>query len=220
MGCSGRYADAWQYAAFWCVGSIIKGMDTAGAAAPGNAFLTDSQADFLSAGVKPNQGMRLYNLRSGLNGPITAADTNILTATGLLWIGGDSYRVVTIDGMEIAMIENDLDIVASDIHAALAASGACDCTLAAWALTYLAKLNIIEAGVFHTCPCADPKLAPENKWTYLEWINDQMDKIRDGRIEVCSGSTGSEYPAIGFAEQSSTEFALARKLAKELEDIW
>lgn len=215
MACTGRYAEAWQYAAFWCVGSLLKGSDTSAAVLPGNAFLTDSQADFLATGVKANIGMRVYNLRSGLNGPITAVDVNTLTATGVLWVAGDHYTIVTIDANEIAMIENDLDIVASDIHAALAASNACNCTLAAWAPVYLAKLNIIEAGVFHSCPCADPKLSAENKRTYLQWINDQMDKLRDGRIEVCDGASGSEFPAIDWAEHANNEFSTARLIIKE-----
>ena len=216
MGCSARYAEAWQYAAFWCGGSILKGIDTSGVASPGNAYLTDSQADFLATGVKSNIGMRVYNLRSGLDGPITDVDSTTITATGLLWIGGDSYRVVTIDVSEIATIENDLDVVASDIHAALAASGACDCTLASWAINYLSKLNIIEAGVFHMCPCARPELSAENKKTYLQWINDQMDKIRDGRIEVCEGATGSEFPAIDWAEHANNEFSYARMIEKKI----
>ena len=49
------------------------------------------------------------------------------------------------DPIAIADIERALDLAASDVHMALAAVGACDCTLASYALSYLKKLNVIDA---------------------------------------------------------------------------
>lgn len=210
MGCTGRYAEAWQYAAFWCVGSILTGTDDSGGA--GNASLQDSMANFVNLGVEAMTGMIIYNTTQGINGPITAVTPTTITATGVTWDNGDAYRVVPIDANERSTIEHYLNITAPNIHAALAASGACDCTLAGWADEYLAKINIIEAGSFHQCPCAQPgqRLSDEERRLWLEWSDRQLSLLRSGEIEVCAGATGSTFPAIGVAEQAVTEFAGAR----------
>lgn len=204
MTCSGAYSSAWAYAAFFCVGSLLKGEH--GAAGPGDAALTDAGVNFLNAGVKPNVGMVLYNLTDGTEGPVTAATEHTLTATGVTWDLADVYRIVMITAAQRSTIEHYLDVTAGDIHAARAASGGCDCTLAGWAHEHLEKLNIIEAGIFHECPCGDPKITDEQRRLYQEFITDQLAQIRDGRIELCEGETGSEYPAVGWAEQTVTEF--------------
>ena len=204
MTCSGAYAAGWQYAAFFCVGSLLKGEH--GGAGPGDAALSDAGVNFLNAGVKPNVGMVLYNLTAGTDGPVTAATEHTLTATGVTWDLGDVYRIVMITAAQRSTIEHYLAVTAGDIHAARAASGGCDCTLAGWAHEHLEKLNIIEAGIFHECPCGDPKITDEQRRLYQEFITDQLAQIRDGRIELCEGETGSEYPAIGWAEQTVTEF--------------
>jgi len=204
MTCSGAYAAGWQYAAFFCLGSLLKGEH--GGAGPGDAALSDAGVNFLNAGVKPNVGMVLYNLTAGTDGPVTAATEHTLTATGVTWDPLDVYRIVMITAAQRSTIEHYLDVTAGDIHAARAASGGCDCTLASWAHEHLEKLNIIEAGIFHECPCGDPKITDEQRRLYQEFITDQLAQIRDGRIELCEGATGSEYPAIGIAEQTVTEF--------------
>jgi hypothetical protein len=181
MTCSGRYAEAWQYAAFFCVGSLLKGEH--GGAGPGDAALSDAGVNFLNAGVKPNVGMVLYNLTAGTDGPVTAATEHTLTATGVTWDPLDVYRIVMITAAQRSTIEHYLDVTAGDIHAARAASGGCDCTLAGWAHEHLEKLNIIEAGIFHECPCGDPKITDEQRRLYQEFITDQLAQIRDGRIE-------------------------------------
>jgi hypothetical protein len=204
MTCSGAYAAGWQYAAFFCLGSLLKGEH--GGAGPGDAALSDAGVNFLNAGVKPNVGMVLYNLTAGTDGPVTAATEHTLTATGVTWDPLDVYRIVMITAAQRSTIEHYLDVTAGDIHAARAASGGCDCTLASWAHEHLEKLNIIEAGIFHECPCGDPKITDEQRRLYQEFITDQLAQIRDGRIELCEGATGSEFPAIGIAEQTVTEF--------------
>ena len=205
MGCNNAYASGWEYSRFWCVDTLLRGTDNSGGAA--NAALEDTIATFLTSGIVGNVGQVLYNLTQGTDGPVTTATETTLIATGVTWNDGDSYRISTMRGSHIVVVEGFLDITASDIHAALAASGACDCVLASWAPAYLAKLNIIEAGLFNQCPCDVKVLNDEDKRLFLEWINDQMDKLRDGRMEVCLGETGSEFPAVGFAEQATTEFA-------------
>lgn len=110
---------------------------------------------------------------------------------------------------EQATIETFLDLTAADIHAALAAAGMCDCTMAAWAADFLAKLQIIDAAAYYNCPCANPKLTPEARVALIDWMNLQFDNIRTMKIDLCAGHTGAEYPVIGWAEQARTEFGQA-----------
>ena len=207
MGCTGRFSEAWEYITFWCKESIITGANES--CFPGGPDLLDSDARFKTEGVVPNVGMILYNVTAGTSGEITAFTETTITATGVTWHENDIYRLVVITGKTIALIEHQLDITSSNIHAALAATGACDCTLAGWAVGYLAKLNILEAGVFHKCPCSRIP-SPEDQREYLTFINDQLRLLRTGEIDVCSGQGGSEWPASGWVEQSVTEFNAAR----------
>ena len=90
MPCTDKYAAAWHFASFFCVGSVRTGTDDSGGSA--NAALSDSTADFddIQAGV----GMVLYNTTQGTNGPVTARTPTTLTATGVTWDDGDAYRIV------------------------------------------------------------------------------------------------------------------------------
>lgn len=205
MACTGRYAEAWQFAAMNCPGNILKGQDRL--AGPAHADLTDTQADFTA--VHANQGYVLYNLTTGLSGPVTARTLNTLTATGVTWTIGDLYRIALLSGAEISAIESILDISASDIHSALAAANACSCTLATWAAQYLAKLNIIDAQVFYNCACGNTPISDDRKTALQTWVDAQLTLISNGTIEVCAGETGADFPAIDWAEQSGTAFAAA-----------
>lgn len=111
---------------------------------------------------------------------------------------------------EQAAIETFLDLVATDIAAALAQSGMCDCTLASWARDYLKKLNIIEAAAFYQCPCANPKLTDDMRGRLIDWTSLQLDAIRTMKVDVCQGATGADYPAIGWAEMGLTEWNEAK----------
>ena len=210
MACNGAYAESWQFAAFWCVGLLLTGADDSGGV--GNLSLNDSTADFEAADVQANVGMVLYNTTTGLSGPVTAVTAHTLTATGVTWTSGDAYRIVTIKADEISTIGHYLDIAASDIHVALAASGACDCTLASWATGYLEKLNIIDAAAYYQCPCGQPQMTDDLRGRYLDWCVDQLSLLRQGKLEVCDGETGADFPAIAWAEQSLTDFAAAEIL--------
>ena len=205
MACLGRWAEAWQFAAFWCVGRMRRGNHVGALADPD---LNDPQTNFIKAGFKANEGMVLYNLTQNTNGLITVVTANTMTA-GIAWDNGDLYRAVDIDGSEQATIENYLNITAGNINAALAAVGACDCTKAAWALGELAKINIVEAGAMHQCRCADPKMDSETKRMFLEFAERQTERIRTGELELCDGHTGKDYPAFQWAEQATTPFAAA-----------
>lgn len=117
---------------------------------------------------------------------------------------------------EQATIEVYLDLTASDIHAAMAQSGMCDCTLASWATNYLAKLNIIEAAAFYQCPCANPKLSDEMRMKLIDWASVQLDNIRTMEVDLCDGATGSAFPAIGWAELGLTEWSEAQIILNAL----
>lgn len=106
---------------------------------------------------------------------------------------------------QTAMLEMALDMASSDVYAAMAASGMCDCALASWAPGYLAKLAIIDSVLLQNCPCVRPKtLSDEMRQAWLNWLSQQLELIRTGKIELCSGATGSEFPALGWAEQGVT----------------
>lgn len=215
MPCTGRYAEAWEYASFWCVGNILMGVH--GGAGPADAALEDAQANFVNLGVEANVGMVLYNTTAGASGPVTAVTGTTIAATAVTWDAADAYRIVPLTGVERSTIENYLNITAGNIHAALAASGACDCTLADWAANFLAKLNIIEAGTFHVCACANPgqRMGDDERRLWLEWSTSQLEALRSGKLEVCAGETGSEWPSFDWAEQSTTEFAAGKILINQ-----
>jgi hypothetical protein len=208
MACNARFAESWQFSAFSCPSSVLKGQDRSGGGP--NASLLDTQADFVKGSIRANVGMVLYNLTTGLSGPVTAVSTTSLTATGVLWTNGQLYRVAALTGVEIASIESILDIAASDMHSALAASGACSCTFATWATQYLAKLNIIDAAAFYNCSCGGTGLSDDMKKAYMDWVTNQLELIRTGKLELCAGETGSDFPSITWAEQASGDFAAAQ----------
>ena len=212
--CVGRYADAIDFASWWCISSLIHGYDDSGGAA--NVSLQDLTWDFVQRGVEASQGMILYNVTAGTSGEVTAVTTNTMTATGVTWDDGDEYRMVTLDGTEIATIDSYLDITAADIHAALGAQGMCDCTPAPWAIEFLKKLNIIEAALFYSCPCAKPNISDTMRQGLLTWATNELSNIRMGRIELCSGETGSEFPYTGYAEQGTTEFAKVNIIVNDI----
>jgi len=218
--CTSRFAEAWELATFWCIDSLIAGADDSGGA--GNASLSDSGADFVNAGIVANVGMILYNVSDGSNGPVTVVTDTTLTATLTggttnLWDNGDAYRIVPIDAADIMQLEHYLDIAASDIHAALAASGACDCTLASWGLSFLKKLNIIDAETYYNCPCRGARVSETMRQKYIDWMDAQMELIRTGKLELCAGETGSDFPSLDWADQGVTEFAAAKIISNDID---
>lgn len=122
-----------------------------------------------------------------------------------------------IDAETETMIRQFLLIAVSDVHAALAATGACDCTLAGWGLEYLKKLQIIETAIIYNCPCGDVNLSNDMKRTWLEWIDSQYRMLRTGEIEVCDGATGADYPAMSWAEQGWNDWTRAQIIFNDME---
>ena len=173
--------------------------------------MTDSTANF-NTGVSQSRievGMPIFNATKGTYGKVTIVTTTVLTTT-TLWDNGDLYQVLLLGAAEVATIEWFLDIAASDVHVALAASGACNCTLAGWANEYLKKLNVIDAAIYHKCPCGNAKLTDNERQAFLRWISDQFSLLRTGKLEVCQGATGADFPAVGWAEQSLTDWNAAQ----------
>ena len=214
MACTGRYADSWQFAAFFCTSALLSGSDDSGGVA--NAFLTDSTTgSFIEHGVQANVGMILYNTTAGTSGPVTAVTATTITATGVTWDDGDAYRIVMIDAVERSTIEHYLNIAASDIHVAMAQSGMCDCNLASWASGFLEKLNIIDAASYYQCPCGQPNMTDELRGRYLDWCSGQLEAIRKGELDLCQGATGSDFPAVGWAQQGWNNWATSEIIYNE-----
>jgi hypothetical protein len=142
-----------------------------------------------------------------------------MPCTGAWATAGDYIDFWCIDGDVDAEVEatvnNLLEIAASDIHSALAAANACDCTLAGWAEMYLKKLNIVDAVVYHHCICARPHISDDMKVEYLRWIDAELELIRTGKKELCEGATGADFPAADYAELTWTNFNVGRILENE-----
>lgn len=216
MPCTGRYAEAYQFALFWFTGVVWTGADRSGGAA--NPNLYDDQVNFRERGVKANTGQWLWNLTAGTDGPITAlVDNNTITATGVTWDDGDLYRISLITTIERGQIEGALDIAASDIMISLAATGQCDCTWSAFATTYVAKLNIIDAASYYQGKCGSPKFTNDQRQMYLRWMGEQLLMLTTGKLDLCAGATGADFPVTGYAEQAVTEFARAGIVWNDIE---
>ena len=114
-------------------------------------------------------------------------------------------------------IDAVLDVAVSDIHVVLASVGACDCALASWAGQYLKKLTIIDAIVYYIKMCGQPHVSEAMREMYLDWMSTQLTNIATGVVDVCDGATGSQYPVIGWAEQSVTEFAAADIIINDIQ---
>ena len=110
------------------------------------------------------------------------------------------------DPSQVNHVETYLDLAAADIHAALASVGACDCTLASWATSLMKKLNIIDAAIIHLAPCGN-SMTDEQRRAFMEWIGKVFDDLVSGKLVVCQGETGSNYPAFGIAEINLTDWS-------------
>ena len=210
MACSGTLAFALDFIYFWCIEAMLVGYDDGGAV--GNMFLTDTAASFIADGVQI--GSPVKNVTKGTYGTVTNVAVTILVTT-IAFDDGDEYQVAPISHAEAATITATLGIATSDIFAAMAASGQCDCTLADWALGFLKKLTLIDAMVLHNCPCGNANLTDAMKQTWLRWMSEQLSAIRDGKLELCAGETGNEYPALGWAQMGYTEAGRAEIIIDE-----
>jgi len=120
-----------------------------------------------------------------------------------------------IENKNEAHVNQFLLMAATNIQAALQSAGAINCSLASWATDYLKMLNCILAGVLYQDLCS-PHLTVDEKRLYLEWANDQLIQIKEGKLELCAGETGKDFPAIDWAEQGVDEFSAAKIIAKDI----
>ena len=117
---------------------------------------------------------------------------------------------------EEATINRYLQLGATPIHAARAASGGCDCTLSSWATDYLITLNCILAATTYNCKCSNLRLTNDEKRLYMESTVEDLTLIREGKTELCAGETGFDFPYVGDAAQGVTEWAQARIIANDI----
>lgn len=204
MGTSGRLAEAWDYGVFWAFYSLHVGLHD-GEEGP-TTTLADSSADFLALEI--DEGMPVRNATRGTYGRVLAVATSALT-TDIDWRLHDRYELLPMPAAEVATVERYLEIASSDIHAALAASGQDRCTLADWADGYLRKLCVVNAAVYHRAPCGNPDVDASIKQAYLRWVSEQLELIRTGRLELCAGHTGRDFPAVGWLEHGWTSWVQA-----------
>ena len=120
------------------------------------------------------------------------------------------YFCTTISEEQTPMVNRTLTQAAGMIHAARAAQNGCDCTLAGWASDYLKNLNILLAAVVFRCKCSNINLTQDEKTMFAEMIRNELTLIREGKIELCAGATGADYPVTGWANQGVSEWARAQ----------
>lgn len=214
MSCDGAYATPEDFLSFFCQESRISRVHDGAA---GAAVLTDSMAHFVSLGVEAGVGMIVYNVTDGSQGVVTAVTETTITATlsggtDNDWDPGDEYLIVTINAFDRSSVSHYLEVTASDVASALAAQDACECSLSPWGAAFLMKLNIIDAASFITCGCMT-KLSDTERQQYRNWMSAQLELLRTGKLDVCQGGTGSDYPAFGNIERAVTDFAAARIIA-------
>lgn len=80
MTCSGRYAQAAEFASFWCTGGVLRGQHTG---AVDVAVLTNALESFITKGVKVGDFVR--NDADGSTGQILAVTSTTISA---LLVGG------------------------------------------------------------------------------------------------------------------------------------
>ena len=126
------------------------------------------------------------------------------------------YWCISLTGDDGARLNRNLRLAATRIHAARAANDQCDCTLAGWATDYLKELNILIAVTVYNCKCTNLHLDTDDKRAYLEAVQNDLALIREGKLELCAGETGMEYPYITWAERSLTPFNVEQIIRNEV----
>lgn len=203
MSCLSRWAEAYDYAVFWqCLGVYI-GFDDSGGGP--NVFLTDTTAAFTEL-PKVEVGSPVYNATTATYGVITGEAATVLQTNTATWSNGDEYRLPPMSAEERVMIETYLDIAAQDVNIALEATGACDCALSTTGRAFLRKLNIIDALIWHHCPCGMPKVSDEIRQAHALWATEMLNQLRTGAWDPCQGATGADWPAVGQIERQLTEW--------------
>ena len=114
---------------------------------------------------------------------------------------------LTVD--QIRMIESTLRRAAGVINMAVLAQGAGECPFSDSAEQMLRQIGYVMAAVAYNCRCGSPNLDTAEKQMWLNWVSDQLALIREGKIELCAGETGTEFPDVGVAEVGWTVFQVS-----------
>lgn len=105
---------------------------------------------------------------------------------------------------------------AARINVALNATAQCDCTHDTYALEFLQELNLIAAALLIQCPDCSRRFTDAQREFYSNWLGEQLELIRTGKIDVCAGETTEAFPYMMWAEQSLTDFNAARIVANDI----
>lgn len=97
---------------------------------------------------------------------------------------------------------------AGRINVNLKSSGQCSCTFPVESLNYLEELNNIAAGIMFNMSVV--RLSAEQRAMYNDYLNQQLELIRNGDLELCDGETGKNYPAWATTEIAVTPKNAAR----------
>lgn len=111
-------------------------------------------------------------------------------------------------------LEPLLSNASSFVHAAMAAQGMCDCTLADWAEEYLRALTVMIAAVMFNAACV--RLTEDQRGIYRDQVNEQLRQIREGELELCAGETAKTAPAFGIAPVATTPFTAAQIILNDI----
>ena len=119
---------------------------------------------------------------------------------------GDYVEIWRIDAFDfsdpdaVGEVELALELANSNVTMALIAADACACSLPVATQTYLKKMVLIEAAALFKASCG-PTFTDELRETYITWVNDQLDDIKNLVIDPCGGP-GSQAPAVASVEYS------------------
>lgn len=111
---------------------------------------------------------------------------------------------------ETNAINNKLNMAAGQINGARLAAGMTGCTLSDEAQTYLAFLNIILAAAMTACPCGQARLSEEEQEQWLDWARTEIERIADGKVPLCQGDSGADFPYLAAAEINYNGFTEAQ----------
>lgn len=98
---------------------------------------------------------------------------------------------------------------AARINMSLMASDQCSCTWNVYAEDFLQELNIIAASLLIFCPDCSRKFTADEKEFYNTWLSEQLELLRSGKLDLCSGATAVDYPAFGIAQYGLTDQSIA-----------
>jgi len=118
-----------------------------------------------------------------------------------------NHFCLTVESGEESQLNYFLETQAAAITMALAANGALDCAKSAQANRFLMLLNVCLAAASYKCPCSGLNLTTEERKMLFEAARQDLIAIREGKIELCQGETGADFPVTGWAEQGVSEFA-------------